>query len=231
MIISHSKKFIFIKTNKTASTSLQVFLSQFLDKNIDIISKDLEQENKKIFEISGIKDKNWDLSKSKFNFFNLFPKEKKKIFNHDATIKEIINFYGKEKLKDYYKITIVRNPFDQIISSFNWHNYFRKEYKNKDPLSIDKLIGKYSKNFFEKEKKKILYNNKIFFNQILKYENLESDLELFLKKKKLNKKVDLKDLKFKSEIPKKIKSLSQEQKKIVYKHAEFFFKNFYSQVD
>ena len=63
MIISHSKKFIFIKTNKTASTSLQVFLSQFLDKNIDIISKDLEQENKKIFEISGIKDKNWDLSK------------------------------------------------------------------------------------------------------------------------------------------------------------------------
>lgn len=92
MIISHSKKFIFIKTNKTASTSLQVFLSQFLDKNIDIISKDLEQENKKIFEISGIKDKNWDLSKSKFNFFNLLPKEKKKIFNHDATIKEIINF-------------------------------------------------------------------------------------------------------------------------------------------
>ena len=49
MIISHSKKFIFIKTNKTASTSLQVFLSQFLDKNIDIISKDLEQENKKIY--------------------------------------------------------------------------------------------------------------------------------------------------------------------------------------
>ena len=83
----------------------------------------------------------------------------------------------------------------------------------------------------KRKKKKLLYNNKIFFNQILKYENLESDLELFLKKKKLYKKIDFKDLKFKSEVPKNIKSLSQEQKKIVYKHAEFFFKNFYFKAD
>ena len=135
MIISHTKKFIFIKTNKTASTSLQVFLSQFLDKNIDIISKDLESENKKIFEISGIKDKNFDFFKNKFFF-----KNKKKFFKHDTSIEEIINFYGKKKLINYYKITVVRNPFDQILSSFNWHNHFRKVYKNKEALPINELI-------------------------------------------------------------------------------------------
>ena len=137
----------------------------------------------------------------------------------------------KKKLVNYYKITIVRNPFDQIISSFNWHNYFRKKYKNKYPLTINELIGKYSKNFFEKEKKKLLYKNKIFFDQIIKYESLESDLELFLRKKKLKKKIDLKDLKFKSDVTKKIKFLNRDQKKIIYKHAEFFFENFYSTIN
>ena len=226
MIISHTKKFIFIKTNKTASTSLQVFLSQFLDKNIDIISKDLESENKKIFEISGIKDKNWDFFKNKFFF-----KNKKKFFKHDTSIEEIINFYGKKKLINYYKITVVRNPFDQILSSFNWHNHFRKVYKNKEALPINELIGKYSKDFFEREKKKLLFNDKIFFDQILKYESLENDLELFLKEKKLIKRINLKDLRFKSEIPKKITYLNQEQKRIIHKHAEFFFKNFYPMIN
>ena len=68
MIVSHSNKFIFIKTNKTASTSVQVFLSQFLDKETDVVSKDLEYENNKIFEISGIKNKNWDLKPKNFFF-------------------------------------------------------------------------------------------------------------------------------------------------------------------
>jgi hypothetical protein len=81
MIISHSKKFIFIKTNKTASTSLQVFLSQFLDKDKDIISKGLEEDNKKIYELSRIKNKDWAV-KSKKNFLerNIFFKPKNKIF-------------------------------------------------------------------------------------------------------------------------------------------------------
>ena len=38
MIISHSKKFIFLRTIKTASSSLEIFLSQFCDKD-DILTK------------------------------------------------------------------------------------------------------------------------------------------------------------------------------------------------
>jgi len=33
MIISHKHKFIFIKTRKTAGTSIEIFLSQFCGKN------------------------------------------------------------------------------------------------------------------------------------------------------------------------------------------------------
>ncbi len=37
MIISHKHKFIFIKTRKTAGTSIEIFLSQFCGKN-DILT-------------------------------------------------------------------------------------------------------------------------------------------------------------------------------------------------
>ena len=49
MIISHSKKFIFLRTIKTASSSIEIFLSQFCDKD-DILTelfKDEEMFKKK----------------------------------------------------------------------------------------------------------------------------------------------------------------------------------------
>lgn len=232
MIISHSKKFIFIKTNKTASTSLQVFLSQFLDKDKDIISKGLEEDNKKIYELSRIKNKDWAV-KSKKNFLEriIFFKQKIKYFNHDTSIKDIINFYDQNTISNYHKITIVRNPFEQIISSINWHNYFRTKYVNKNEVPVSKLIGNYSKKFFQIEKEKLLYKGEIFMDQIIKYENLENDINKFLKIKKLKSKIDIKNLQYKTKIPKKIHSLNKEQKKIIFNQAEFFFSNFYPNIN
>ncbi len=43
MIISHSKKFIFLRTIKTASSSVEIFLSQFC-RNDDILTELFEDE-------------------------------------------------------------------------------------------------------------------------------------------------------------------------------------------
>lgn len=231
MIISHSKKFIFIKSNKTASTSLQVFLSQFLDKNQDIISKGLKEDNKKIYELSGIKNQDWAFyPKKKFIEKILFFNKKKK-FNHDTSIKDIIKFYGEEMINNYYKITIVRNPFDQIVSSINWHNYYRKVYANKSELPVNKLIGNYSKKFFQIEKERLLFKKKILIDQIIKYENMEKDIDKLLKILDLKSKVKIQSLKFKSKVPKKINLLNKDQRKIIFEQAEFFFHNFYSDIN
>ena len=232
MIISHSKKFIFIKTNKTASTSLQVFLSQFLDKNKDIISEGLKEDNKKIYELSGIKNQDWALyPKKKLIQKILYFNKKKKKFNHDTSIKDIIKFYGEEMINNYHKITIVRNPFDQIVSSINWHNYYRTVYANKSELSADKLIGNYSKKFFQIEKERLLFKNKILIDQIIKYENMEKDIDKLLKILDLKLKVKIQSLRFKSKVPKKINFLNKDQRKIIFKQAEFFFHNFYSDIN
>ena len=45
MIISHSKKFIFLRTIKTASSSIEIFLSQFCDKN-DVLTELFKDEEK-----------------------------------------------------------------------------------------------------------------------------------------------------------------------------------------
>ena len=64
-------------------------------------------------------------------------------------------------------------------------------------------------------------------DQIIKYENLENHINKILKIKKFKSKIDIKNLQYKTKIPKKIHSLNKEQKKIIFNQAEFFFSNFY----
>ena len=90
MIISHSKKFIFLRTIKTASSSLEIFLSQFCGKD-DILTELFEDEEK-------FKKRNNLIGKSNSNIKLLSFKLKNIIF---------FNFYKSKKVGVYdslYKV-------------------------------------------------------------------------------------------------------------------------------
>lgn len=96
MIISHKHKFIFIKTQKTAGTSIETYLSQFCDEN-DIVTPFGRPEEGHI-------PRNWQGFHSHIQAFEVKAILQENIWNN------------------YFKFCFERNPWDKTISHF----YFRK---------------------------------------------------------------------------------------------------------
>lgn len=109
MIISHSNKFVYVRSQKTGSTSVQKFLLQYCNENDFLYIARKQNEYKK---------------------HNL------KIISTDhagdhATIDYILDKF--EEVKDYKFITSVRHPFDVELSRFKYRggrSNFSESLKN-----------------------------------------------------------------------------------------------------
>jgi hypothetical protein len=103
MIISHSKKFIFIHLEKCGGTSVETALEPLLDWQ-DIILGSTEFGEK--------------VQEAYFDRYG-FDKVKKEMLWKHSTAKNIFNTLGKEKWQEYKRLSIVRDPI-QLIHSLYW---------------------------------------------------------------------------------------------------------------
>ena len=102
MIISHTHKFIFLKSCKTAGTSIEVFLSAYCGPG-DIITK------------IGEDTAPWHKRKNEDGYYN------------HVSAAEVRNRCP--QWDEYYKFTAIRHPFDRMLSLYHWQN--QKEDFNK----------------------------------------------------------------------------------------------------
>ena len=167
MIISHKYKFIFIKTRKTAGTSVEVYLESFCGKN-DIITP--------IYPPFGNhKARNYK------GFLNPIPEillygnlnlkkflERNKFYNH-IPAELVRRRIAKKTWSSYYKFTIERNPWDKVISQF---------YMLKDRGVVRDIDDYFSKgiNCFNYPQYTDKTNRDIIVNKIIMYENLSDEL-------------------------------------------------------
>ena len=238
MIISKKKKFIFLKTAKTAGSSIEFYLSQFCGNKDTITSlRPHEEKLKKKFNI--LKKQNYEYKKKKFALKN-FKKlnfSKKIVINEHSSLK-ILEDKIKMALNHYYTFAFVRNPYHWIVSYFWWYLYDEKivsirdlnKLKKKEINLIFRLFLRSKCLYFFTWMKDIISSNK-YKVHIYKFENLEKDILqlksiLSLNNEKIKfDEVRLKELSLNLKTKNKLK-FTKEDIKVIRKEAKFFFSEY-----
>lgn len=166
-MISHLHKVIFIHISKCAGSSIETAL--------DV-----------------------DISNLNANYENLFGWcDKRKIYLHHATPDELFeyNYINKNVWDDYFKVIIIRNPWDRAYSDYKW---MKKELKlNGSFKDFVNAEGKFKKRLTVKNKSYrgdhlntqksyfFLNGNLINYDMVLRFENLKNDLPILANRLKL----------------------------------------------
>lgn len=160
MIISHSNKFIWIKSRKTASSSIEIALNKICDYN-DYINmlKENWQTQKNYVKLND----QYELRK-----FNILPHEPIYSLKQKSIKYDILN---ETQWNEYYKFTIERNPWRKIISLYyyfkdsKWDNYNTpRQFMNTDLWKICYNWPLYT------------MDDKILVDHIMRYEHINYEI-------------------------------------------------------
>jgi len=171
LILSHKYKFIFIKTGKTAGTSIEVYLSDLCADN-DIVTPIYP-------EIEGHVPRNYR------GFFNPISEF---VVNHGRAVRRTIKafrrymkYYNHMSARivrrrvpssiwdDYFKFCVERNPWDKTFSHYSMLK-FRKNGK----LTFEKYLKQ--KRFCLNYPLYLDGDDNVILDRVLRYENLNDEL-------------------------------------------------------
>lgn len=191
MIICHKYKFIFLKTRKTAGSSVEIALSRLCDEK-DIVTPIREEELRKkeggragrVVKTSWRRHSLKELIKntSKFPLPNK-QIHKKELFWHHVTASHVKHHIQSRIWNNYLKITIERNPWDKAISRYFWSN------KSKDklaPLSEFLLYLAQEKPWILSDWNIYTINDKIAVDRVIYYEQLTENFDKLVKELGVN---------------------------------------------
>lgn len=192
MIISHSKKFIFIHGRKTAGSSIGISLMRYLS------SGDMTRGHENGIKY-GVKPPDWGRSLFYMRPKYLLSKEPHArayreyarntygLRSGHPSAKQIRDLVGKQIWKEYFTFTFERNPWDRMISFYFWREYFfRAKRKSEYPSFKEFIVAMYNNNErWLKENHLDGYSNLPFYtidgeiavDYIGNFENLNSDLQ------------------------------------------------------
>jgi hypothetical protein len=176
MILSHKYRFIFIKTAKTAGTSIEVFLSQHCGPQdiVTPIQPRVEGHQPRNYEglinpIPEILERPGKLFSALHRTFT----SRTKFYNH-MPAREVKQQVSADVWNGYFKFCVERNPWDKVLSHYNMH-----AARQGGGLSLDDYLarGRFPINDFRYMDRS---RNKIIVDRIVRYENLLEELgEIF----------------------------------------------------
>lgn len=163
MPVSDSHNFVFIHIPKTAGTSIE---RCFIENNLINTGKKCLQ---------GRIDSN-ELKTSKYS----------NAFWHHLNCSEVKKIIGQNNWSNYFKFTIVRNPWDRAVS---FYSYMKENTKNPNSLSFGKSYPETFDNWVRQlnlpsdQQSKIVDNNgELMVDFVGRFENLGKDFQLILSK-------------------------------------------------
>jgi hypothetical protein len=179
MIISHSKKFIFIKTKKTAGSSLEMALSRYCDDD-DVLTPLCGPDEVERLNFAGVGARNYAKpffeQSSEQKLKSLLSKREYPVYSEHMPAVEIIRRLGQERWNEYFKFTIVRNPYDRCVSRFFWT--LNRGSKQPGKWGVDTLskFVRYFPEYVNENWNLYTVGDEILVDYAVRYEHLESDL-------------------------------------------------------
>lgn len=181
MIVSHKHRFIFLKTRKTAGTSIEYGLRQICGSE-DVITPTIEEKgpgNVVALPQEGIGPQNYvhrhrwlmRLRPWKYSRENRFAR---RAFEQHMTAASARNFLSAKIWRSYFKFSIERNPWDRQVSLYYWRMRGRaqpesfEEFLLRNPEPIIRNWDNYA------------IGNEIITDRVMRYENLAADYEKVL---------------------------------------------------
>jgi hypothetical protein len=167
MILSHKYQFIFVRTQKTAGSSVEISLSRYCGEDDILAPMDpvAEEQRRQL----NVYPRNYLVPLSKYRgkeWLRLLRGWRLKYWDH-MSAKHIKRFVGDDIYNSYYKFCFERNPWDKVISYFYWENR-KNKYENLDDfLSRKKLCTDFHRYSID---------GNIAVDFVGRYENLMEDL-------------------------------------------------------
>lgn len=168
MILSHRYRFIFLKTNKTAGTSIEIALSRFCGPD-DIITPISAADEELRRRAGGRGPQNFKVNGSP------------RYYNH-MTAAELRERVSPEIWSSYFKFCVERNPWDRAISSY-YHVYSDEKYESEPRPSLGDFIRSGGLNILkEKGFRSYTIDGAVAVDQVVRFESLDDELELIRKR-------------------------------------------------
>jgi hypothetical protein len=122
VIISHQFKFVFVKTRKTASTSIEIALSQFVGKDGVITPIDPTDESIRV-DLGFRGPQNVEIPLRPYSLpirVERFLRGKPALYYNHMPARTIRLSVSRSVWKTYYRFCFERNPWDKAVSLYYW---------------------------------------------------------------------------------------------------------------
>jgi hypothetical protein len=181
VIVSHRHRLIFIKTRKTAGTSIEIALAKFCG-DADIITRDTAADQALRAELGvrgpqheyGIPYRDYRVA----DWRRLLLRGERARFKNHMAAERIRKLVGEAVWRDYYKVCVERNPWDKAVSLYYWRT--RSSEPRPPLLDFLRRVSRRSLSNFH------LYadvrHNTLLVDRVLRYEQLDGELDALMRR-------------------------------------------------